>query len=213
MPIHKGEEWGVPAAGPPDFTVYGTDSDLAASALEHPGAVHRYRPTASDIAATVGLNPSQDPATELPMDALRWGDSLVVNMVVLGTPPHRLTRWTRSSQFTVAIDGKEWFSGPATTVVVANGQFFHGRDLVPRGHPGDGRAEVQVWALEPRERAEATARLKAGAHLPHPRIKERTGHRIEVRSARKVPIEADLLRGRSDHIELEVVPSAYRLLV
>ena len=34
------------------------------------------------------------------------------------------------------LDGRPWFAGPATTVVIAIGQFLRGLDVVPRGHPG-----------------------------------------------------------------------------
>ena len=41
----------------------------------------------------------------------------------------------------------EWFSERATTVVVLVGQYLRGADVSPRGHPGDGAAEVQVYAM------------------------------------------------------------------
>ena len=67
------------------------------------------------------------------------------------------------------------FHGPCTTVVIATGQFRHGLDLVPRGHPGDGRAEVQIYAVPGRERRELRVRLATGTHVPHPKITQRPG--------------------------------------
>jgi hypothetical protein len=71
-----------------------------------------------------------------------------------------------------------------------------------------------VYTLERRERRAMRARLAAGAHLPHPRIQGRTGHRIEVRSTAVLAIEADgAPRAGSSGLRVEVVASAYRLLV
>jgi diacylglycerol kinase family enzyme len=102
-------------------------------------------------------------------------------MVVSGLPPDRLRAWTRARRVEVRVDGRLVHDGPATTVVVANGQFRHGADLVPRGHPGDGRLEVQVYALRAGERAAMRRRLPGGGHLPHPRIVTSNGRQAQVR--------------------------------
>ena len=113
----------------------------------------------------------------------------------------------------VQLDGRPWFEGRATTVVVANGQFVRGADLVPRGHPGDGWAEVQVYTLGRRERAEMRRRLPTGTHVPHPRILGGRARRIEV-AARAFPVEIDGHRRRgSGRLEVTVVPASIRLLI
>ena len=133
-------------------------------------------------------------------------------MVVVGALPPR--RWTRTVVLDVVVDGKAWFSDPGTTVVIATGEFRNGYDVVPRGHPGDGRAEVQVYALRPPERGQLAPRMQTGAHLPHPRISQRSGRRIEIFSDRPLPLEIDgERRGRATHVTVEVQPGAYRLLV
>ena len=63
--------------------------------------------------------------------------------------------------------------------MVASGQYLRGIDVVPRGHPGDGRVEVQVYAVAAGERAGVRARLPQGVHLPHPDITQTTGRRVE----------------------------------
>src|SRR6185436_13282717 len=108
------------------------------------------------------------PTAELPLDALRLPDGLACNLVIAGTAPDRLGWATGEAAIEVAVDGDPWFAGQATTVVVANGQFLRGADLVPRGHPGDGRAEVQVYALTRRARRPMRRRLPTGTHVPHP---------------------------------------------
>jgi diacylglycerol kinase family enzyme len=135
-------------------------------------------------------------------------------MCVVGTAPDRL-RWSSSSfDVEVLLDGTAWYTGPATTVVIANGQFLRGLDVVPRGHPGDGKAEVQVYELERRERRAMRTRLATGAHLPHPRIRSRTAREVEVRGTSPLALEIDgVTRSPISDVRFAVVPAAFRLLV
>ena len=140
---------------------------------------------------------------------------MAVNMVVLGAGPDRLRWWSRAVAVEVTIDGRERFRGRATTVLVASGQYLRGADVVPRGHPGDGRAEVQVYALARGERRAMRRRLAQGAHVPHPRIRESSGRRIEVRvGGRGLVLETDgAAHGRRRELTVEVVPGVLRVLV
>jgi hypothetical protein len=219
--IRPGEEWGTPARGPVDVEVAGGDADLAAAVTSRPGALFRFKPdTTSDLAAAVGLGFSaadDRPARglELTLDVLRIEDGpAAVNMMVLGSPPDRLGRWSRRFGTNVRIDDRPVFHGPCTTVVVATGQFRSGLDIVPRGHPGDGRAEIQIYAVRRRDRRALRARLATGTHVPHPAITQRAGRSVTVSTGRRVPLEVD---GRSlpatDFVDLALVPGAYRLLL
>jgi hypothetical protein len=224
-PLRHGEPWGHAASGPPDVEVEGDDGELVAVAASHPGALVRYRPSPrSDLARALGLGPDGAGTTEVAIDALAIDpeDGAVdavdaidaVNVVVLGPPPDRL-RWTaRASHITVRVDGRAWFSGRATTVVVANGQFLRGTDIVPRGHPGDGWAEVQVYALARRARRGMRRRLPTGTHVPHPGVRSGRAHRVEVEVARPLPVEVDgRPQGRTSRLAVLLVPAAIRLLV
>ena len=92
----------------------------------------------------------------------------------------------------VTVDGRRVHEGPATAVVVANGQYLRGADVVPRGHPGDGRAEVHVYALARSERRRMRERLPRGEQVPHPRIGTTSGRRILIESlAAPVALEVD----------------------
>ncbi len=217
--IRPGEEWGIPTAAAPDLDVPGDDADLARAAAAHPGALIRFRPGAdSDLAGAVGLRagagPGGDIGVEVTLDLLdiaEHGPS--VNMVVIGSPPDASGRFVRRFGANVRVDGKPVFHGPCTAIVIATGQFRRGLDLVPRGHPGDGRAEVQVYAVPGRERRQLRARLATGTHVPHPKITQRAGARIAVTTDRPVPLEIDgRVDGRADVVAIEVVPNAYRLL-
>jgi hypothetical protein len=215
--IQKGAPWGSPDDSPPDLVVTGDDHDLAAAvASAPPGVLVSFAPAAgSDIARAVGLRsgaPHQGLA--LPMDALELGDgTLVVNAVVLGPPPDRLHAFDPAGAITLALGGRgETTRG--TTVVVATGQWLRGVDLVPRGHPGDGRAEVQVYRLRRSERRAMRRRLPTGAHLPHPRITTRTAVEIDVRTGRPLRLEVDgRLVDRVATLRAIVAPARYRLLI
>jgi hypothetical protein len=227
--IRKGEPWGRPVTGPPDLEVRGGDADLAAAVQSRTGARVRFAAGASsDLALAVGIadgspDPTVDPerlATELPVDGLVLdGDAdgtgeLAVNMVVLGPPPDRLHAWHRRRPCRVEVDGRVVFDAPATTVVVANGQFLRGLDVVPRGHPGDGRCEVQVYSLGPTVRRAMRGRLPYGEHLPHPDVRQHSGRTVTVHFASARPLEVDG-RTRPSRADLtaRVVPEALVLLV
>ncbi|MDQ1533073.1 MAG: hypothetical protein QOF28_834, partial [Actinomycetota bacterium] len=175
----------------------------------------------SDIARAVGLRsgaPHQGLA--LPMDALELGEgTLAVNAVVLGPAPDRLRAFDPTGAITLALDGLAATDGRGqtmrgTTVVVATGQWLRGVDLVPRGHPGDGRAEVQVYRLRRSERRAMRRRLPTGAHLPHPRITTRTAVEIDVRTGRPLRLEVDgRLVDRVATLRAIVAPARYRLLI
>jgi diacylglycerol kinase family enzyme len=135
-------------------------------------------------------------------------------MVVVGTPPERLGRFSRPLPITLAVDGTAVPTARTTTVVIATGQYLRGLDVVPRGHPGDGRLECQVYRLRPGERRAMRARLPQGAHIPHPRIAQRPGHLVEVQAEAPVAVEVDgEPRPPVRSLTVQLLPAAYRLLV
>jgi hypothetical protein len=222
--IRRGQPWGRPAAAPADCEVIGDDRALAAAVANAPGARIRFLPAAgSELARAVGLEPGGTGAeptpteqlTELPLDVLALADgTLAVNMVVLGTPPDRLGRFARRTGLRIRADNRIWFNDACTTVVIAVGQWLHGIDLVPRGHPGDGRVEIQAYRLRPSERRPMRRRLASGGHLPHPRIPTRTARTIEIEAEGPLPLEVDgVTLTPVRRLTAEVRADAYRLLV
>jgi len=226
--LRPGQPWGTEASGPADLEVSGGDGMLAAvlgRGLADP-LVRFTAAAGSDLARAVGLVSGAEPSgVALPLDVLEVvehtpggaspaGPIIAVNSVVVGVPPDRLRAWHRAAGLTVEIDGAAVEAAGATTLVVLNGQYLRGLDVSPRGHPGDGRAEAQLYALRPGTRRAMRSRLAAGAHVPHPGITVRKVHRVAVRAARPVPLEVDGEGvGRLTALELRVRPSAYRLLV
>ena len=215
--IRPGEEWSRPVVGAPAVEVAGDDAALARAVQgAAPGTLVRFVPSsASDLARAVGLTDAPEGSVEVALDALDLGDgTLAANVAIAGTAPDRLSRFTRSIPLEVVVDGISCFSGPATTVVVAVGQFLRGADLVPRGHPGDGRAEVQVYAVAGRDRRRLRARLRSGAHVPHPGITQRSGRQIEISSGRPLAWEADgVAHPPGRRLTFAVVAARYRLVL
>jgi len=137
-----------------------------------------------------------------------------VNIVVLGSPPDRLGALTPRQGVTLTIDGRPSFAGKATTVLVANGQYLRGADAVPRGHPGDGRLEVQTYAPSVGEARAMRDRLATGTHVPHAHIAQATGRRIEIELSRPARLELDGVdRGTATLVVVEVVPEAFSLVL
>lgn len=197
----------------------GDDRALARVVAAHPGArVVLTTPSRSDFARAVGATGGRSPRVELPCDVLSvtldGRRVTALNMVVAGVPPDRHRWWSRSTGLTARVDGHHIHDGPALGVLVANGQFLRGLDIVPRGHPGDGRAEVQVYAVPRGERRAMRERLPRGEHLPHPRIRVAAGREVEIHLARSRPVEIDgTPAGDAAALTVEVVPGAFWLLV
>ena len=223
--IKPGEQWGRPTDATADLECHGDDQALAALITAKQGTdpergrLVRFFPAGSDLARAVGLVDVRDDrpvrGIELPIDAISSDLGVAMNCVILGVLPTRLRPYHRRRPVRVCVDGRELFSGPATTVVIANGQFVAGADLVPRGHPGDGRLEVQVYALAPGERGPMRRRLPTGSHLPHPHILATSGRVIEVDSLnRPWPVTLDRRSGRAEtRLGVSILPGALRLLI
>jgi diacylglycerol kinase family enzyme len=175
----------------------------------------------SDLARAVGLVAGAEVGgVALPLDVLtleRGNGSepvVAVNSVVVGVAPDRLRAWHRPAGLRVEIDGAPVEARSATTLVVMNGQYLRGLDVSPRGHPGDGVAEAQLYALPPAARRPMRSRLALGAHLPHPAITIRRARHVVVRTSRPVPLTVDGNdAGPITELRLTLRPAAYRLLV
>ena len=221
--IRKGEQWGDAPSGPADHDVTGDDVALAGAVARFPRARLSFHPVeASDFARVVGIAsgiPPVSATTELHCDALAGHlydrDVVAVNMIVVGVPPDRQTWRSRNTRVRVNVDGRDVHDGPVTAVVIANGQYLRACDVVPRGHPGDGRVEIHVYMLRRAERRAMRARLATGTHLPHPRIATTSGRRVVVESASgAIPVEVDGAGlGRTARLDVEVTPGAFSLLV
>ena len=228
--VRKGERWGTPSTAPADMTATGDDRALArvvADALAggSGGEVARVRITwraapDADFARAVSATRAPDETShDLPCDALQVTAShgapvVAVNMAVLGTAPDRARWWDRSAGVRVSVDGRVVHDGRATGVVVANGEFLRGADVIVRGHPGDGRLEVQVDAVPRGQRGALRRRVRTASHVPHPGIVQASGRRVEIEVARRGwGLETDGATGpRTREVVVEIVPEAFVLV-
>lgn len=231
MTIRPGDEWGTPTESPPDLRVAGSDQDLsrALTAWPHSNPLISFEPSVdSDLAKSIGLSWLRDPEATIagaagkiaaPIDAIEYRIAgktyLAMNAIEVGVSPLLLRATSRSKEISVTINGRKFFNGFASGVVVANGQFIGAADLVPRSHPGDGRLEIHIYSLKAGERAAMRRRLATGTHLPHPRISTGSGSRVRIEvKGGAWPIRADSeLAGRAGRIELEVQSPIARLLL
>lgn len=216
--MKPGDPWGEPVSEVPDLEVTGGDPDLAAVLDTHQGALVRFLAApGSDLARAVGISAAADPGgLAAPIDALLVEPGgYAVNGVVLGPAPGSIRATTPSAEVRVLVNGREVAAGRATTVVIANGQFFDGLDVVPRGHPGDGRVEVQVYALRRGERRAMRSRLPQGVHLPHPRITTASGRTVAVHiQGAGLPCTIDgIAHGSVTELTATVIPGALRLVL
>jgi diacylglycerol kinase family enzyme len=72
-----------------------------------------------------------------------------------------------------------------------NAQYHGAWDVAPRGHPDDGRLDVLDADLPLDERLQVRSRLKAGTHVPHPRIVERHVAALQIDLDRPTPVALD----------------------
>jgi hypothetical protein len=201
--VDRGGSWGTEVPRPVDLRVAATDRAAAVALTDGSGAAVAL--AGGDLLRTVGSRPPGDRARllRLPVDLLRveLDDGTTADAIahVVAHEP-----WWRGS----------WWRGEA--LVVMNAEFLGARDVAPRGHPNDGRAEA-VWCgaeLPSRQRLAAARRSRSATHVPHPLIHTRSAgrHRWELR--RPLEVYADGQRvGRTATLTVTVRPDAGHVLV
>jgi hypothetical protein len=99
-------------------------------------------------------------------------------------------------------------------VVAMNAQ-FHGPWVVgPRAHPNDGLLDVYQAHLSVVDRLKVRARIRHGAHMPHPRIKERRTAAIQIELEHPRPVYLDGERfADARTLSLRVEPDALTVFV
>jgi len=201
-PIAKGEAWGSPGALPPDGVVVATDAE-ARAVVEAARRASRPLPAlgllGGDLCRTLGGAGDR---------ARLHSDAAVTFTVDVGA---------------VLVDGLlHWFvahlvartPGWGRAFVAMNAQWWGRWNLGPRAHPGDGVLDTYRADLSLADRLKVRARLPAGAHLPHPGIRERRVAALQVEFPRAVPVALDGQRsGRARSLSLRVEPDALTVVV
>jgi hypothetical protein len=124
----------------------------------------------------------------------------------------------------VLIDGRlHWFAAH----LVARRSWWRGRlfgafnaqwlgdwDVAPRAHPGDGLLEIVEVTMSVADRVKARRRLSSGTHVPHPGIRIRREHavQIDLEAGQRVWLDGEPV-GDARNLSLRVEPDALRVVV
>jgi len=178
--ISKGEVWGEPGRLPRHGVVVRSDAEARAIVTAARRAGEPVPPLGllgGDLCRTLGGTGDEDrlrsdSATLLPVDL----GAVLVDGRLHWFVAHLIVR-------------RGWWRG--RVVAAMNAQYLGAWDVVPRGHPNDGRLDVLDADLPVDERLQVRSRLKAGTHLPHPRIEERHVTALQLDLERPTPVHLD----------------------
>jgi YegS/Rv2252/BmrU family lipid kinase len=116
----------------------------------------------------------------------------------------------------VRVDGKRWFEGRTSCVLVANvGDLFGGVTLFERADPADGRLDVAVLHTETlRDWGRLAGRVLSGKVAESPLISTATGKRVDIELDRKMRVELDGgAGGTTKHVKVRVKKAAVTVCV
>lgn len=195
MTIGKGADWGVEGEVPAD--VVACDGDRALSMAIGDG--RDVVVAGGDMALTIGASVIPgigDSGRRLPID-------LMDVELIRGGQHHVIVASSH-----VMIHGVRRRGGRLRGEVhwIMNAQYYDGRDLVPRGHPNDGRFEVLSVdpRMGPRQRLLAWSRARTGRHFPHPRLSVRSVKEIVIECGGAIVAVDGVRVGRVDSVSVRV---------
>jgi len=202
MTIEKGKAWGAPGPLPRDGVVVRSDAEARAVLEEARREGRPFPPLGllgGDLCRTLGGTGDEDrlrspAAVTFPVDL---GEALVEGRLCLFVA-HLVARdrlWRHS-------------------FVAMNAQWLGEWNLGPRAHPGDAKLDTYQSDLTLSDLAKVRARLPHGAHLPHPRIKERRRSAVQVELDRLLAVSVDGTPvGTARHLLVRVEPDALTVVV
>lgn len=116
----------------------------------------------------------------------------------------------------VTVDGRVWFEGPTTCVLVGNmGDVLGGVSAFPDARPDDGRLDVGVVTADSAlDWARTVGRTVIGHPASSPFVTTTTGTRIDVDLAKELPFEVDGgARPETKRRCFRVLPAALKVCV
>jgi hypothetical protein len=196
VPIEKGEEWGRAGTLPEGAPVATSDAQAAALVASRHNTIGL---DDGDLARTLGIRKPYDrssPKQLVPVDALQV----------------ELDDGTTYTCLAHAVIGN--LVRDNHVVAIMNAAFLGKRNIAPRAHPGDGKADVVTLKLGPGDRFKALQRMATGSHLPHPGIEVRrlTEGFLDLGRRRQVQIDGESC-GRSATLKFNVVPDSIVIAV
>jgi hypothetical protein len=202
VPISKNSPYGEPGTLPEDGVVVHSDAE-ARAVIEKARAEGKPCPAlgllGGDLCKTLGGD--GDEARLWSPDAVRFPVDL--GEVLLDGRLHvfvaHLVARTR---------------GWSHVVAAMNAQFLGPWVVGPRAHPNDGLLDVYQADLSLADRLKVRARIRHGAHMPHPGIKERRAAAVQIELEHPLPVYLDgERRGEARTLSLRVEPDALTVVV
>jgi hypothetical protein len=200
--IEKGKRWGLPGGLPDDGVVVRSDAEAR-------GVVEAARRAGSplpplgllggDLCRTLGGTGDEG--------RLRSGEGVrfpvdLGEAVIDGQPFLFVAH--------VVARNRTWTRG----FLAMNAEFLGAWDVAPRAHPNDGLLDTLHVRLAFRDLPAVRARLPAGAHLPHPGVRERRAPAAEVDLGRILTVWVDGERvGKASALSVRVEPDALTVVV
>ena len=203
MTIKRGEDWGEAGPLPEGGVLVRSDAEARAVVEAHRRANRPVPPLGllgGDLCRTLGG--TGDEARLWSPEALRVPVDLGAALV-----DGRL-HWFVAH----AVARRSWWSG--RIVAVMNAEFLGDWDVAPRGHPNDGRLDTLDADLPLGDRLKARSRLRTGAHVPHPGIRQRRVDAAQFDFRSPTPIRLDgALVGTVRRLSVRVEPDALTCVV
>lgn len=120
----------------------------------------------------------------------------------------------RNKHLTMKLDAEPEWRGRATSVIVANGQFFGGgMKIAPDAQTADGLFDVIVLGdFGKIDLVRNVPRVYDGSHLTHPKVSAFRASRVEASSSDRVLVQADGEVLGMAPVLFTIVPSAIQLI-
>jgi YegS C-terminal NAD kinase beta sandwich-like domain len=180
MTIRRGETWGHAAPLPPDGVMVRSDAEARRVVEEARRASEPVPPLGllgGDLCRTLGGRGDEarlhsTEAQTFPVDL----GAVLVDGRLHWFVAHLVAR-------------RSWWRG--RIVAAMNAEFIDDWDVAPRSHPNDGRLDTLDASLGLGDRLKARRRLRTGAHVPHPGIRERRVDAAQFDFDRPTPVWLD----------------------
>jgi diacylglycerol kinase family enzyme len=201
--IERNRPWGEPGGLTHDALVVHTDGQLRAVV-----EAARRAGMAPPVVGLLGGDLCRTLGGRGDVSRLRTPDAMRFPIDVVAAELDGETHWFVAH----LLARRSWWRGPLLAVM--NAEFVGAWDVAPRSHPNDGTVDVLAGDPSVGDRWKARARLRTGAHVPHPNISQTRANTYEATlvSGTRVWLDGDAL-GVVRELRLTVEPDALVVVV